>query len=54
VPLHRRGEREAMIWQRFEQAIGSTTATHVCLVDFDDPLFAGASATRARGVAFKS
>jgi hypothetical protein len=40
VPLHRRGEREAMIWQRSEREIrGTEAATHVCLGDlFDAPL----------------
>src|SRR4029078_2818152 len=37
VPLHRRGEREAMLWRDFAQSLSNvTTHLHICLGDLFD------------------
>ena len=37
VPLHRRGEREVMMWRNFAQSLSNvTTPLHICLGDLFD------------------
>lgn len=40
VPLHRRGDREELVWAQFEQSLNSTTAdVHVCMGDLFDKAY---------------
>lgn len=40
VPLHRRGDREKMVWAQFEKSLSETTAEiHVCMGDLFDKAY---------------